>query len=88
MNEIENKPNPDLNNEDVKLEKGASMMELIEALLKSHKQVYQHFQAGTGLSNILKLLFITIFSLLMYGLIMGAFSMGVQWIKLQPVVDI
>ncbi len=62
------------------LVKNASMMQLIDALLKSHEQMYQLFNTGSGISNMIKLLFIALFGFSLYGVLMGAFSMGIQWV--------
>ncbi|SEH09022.1 hypothetical protein [Candidatus Venteria ishoeyi] len=57
----------------------ARFMQLIDALLKSHRSLYRHIYGDSLRSNAFKLLLLALFSLLVYGLIMGAFSGGIQW---------
>ncbi|MEM7018721.1 MAG: hypothetical protein AAF512_15440 [Pseudomonadota bacterium] len=57
----------------------AKPMELIDALLKSHQSLYQHIQEDPLLANVVKLVLISACCLLIYGVIMGAFSGELQW---------
>lgn len=79
MTEI-NTDNSDALANKVDLPANTSTMHLIDALLKSHQKIYQAFHADKAMRQLLKLWLVTVLSLSIYGLIMGAFSMGLQWL--------
>jgi|WetSurMetagenome_2_1015567.scaffolds.fasta_scaffold18505_3 hypothetical protein len=64
-----------------KLPSKASVMQLIDALLKKPRDFFHHVQyEDFSLTNSLKLAFIALIGLLVYGVIMGSFSGNIQWI--------
>ncbi len=63
-----------------KLPEHAGFMQLVDALLKSHESVFLHIKTDALARNALQLVALAGACLFVYGLIMGAFSGGDQWL--------
>ncbi|MEY3219618.1 MAG: hypothetical protein RIT27_975 [Pseudomonadota bacterium] len=64
-----------------KLSQYATVMQLVDALLKRPRSFFHHIQTDEfSFNNSLKLAFISLMGLLVYGLIIGSFSGNIQWV--------
>jgi len=75
---------PETNDEDPliqKISKSASVMQLVDALLKRPRSFFLYIQSDEfSLNNSLKLTLIALIGLLIYGFIMGSFTGNIQWV--------
>ncbi len=66
--------------EKISLSTQAPLLQLVDVLLKAHHSLYQYIRLGQNLTtNTRTMALLALLCLLVYGVIMGAFSGGIQW---------